>query len=199
MKRYIKSAILPVSNEDIDARMDIALNPNTPVDVLNELADDKDSDVRLCVVVNPSTPKDTIDKLLFVDKNIGFSELRFLEKVALCMETPPDILAKLSQYADDSVRFAVAKNPHTPIIALNALANDDNPAIRWTVADNVSTPADTLILLAGDMYNVSVRAAVAENLNTPIDTLKTLLNDPDGVVRSMAKRTYNRRLHNGSI
>ena len=47
MKLYIRAAISEINNESDEDRQDIALNPNTPVEVLEQLSDDKSTAVRI--------------------------------------------------------------------------------------------------------------------------------------------------------
>ena len=52
-----------ILNSDYIVRRNAAGNPNTPVDVLSELAKDSDCDVRCFVARNPSTPADVLTEL----------------------------------------------------------------------------------------------------------------------------------------
>ena len=193
MKRYIRATISDISNEDTESKIDIALDPNTSVELLTQLASDRNSDVRLCVIANPNTPREVINNMLFTN-----GDARFLEKVALCMETPVYVLDILGNASDDSVRLAVARNTHTSPFTLSNLAKDDNAAIRWTVAGNKSLPPDSLEQLSED-WNPTVRGEVAENLNTPITIVENLLNDEVETVRQLAKRVYRWRVNNGRV
>ena len=52
-----------ILNSDCDVRYFAACNPNTPADVLTELAKDSDCDVRVSVAGNPATPADVLTEL----------------------------------------------------------------------------------------------------------------------------------------
>ena len=52
-----------VLNSDCDVRVSVARNPNTPVDVLMELAKDSDIVVRRRVACNSNTPVDVLIEL----------------------------------------------------------------------------------------------------------------------------------------
>ena len=52
-----------ILNSDCDVRISVAGNPNTPADVLTELAKDSDCDVRISVAGNPATPADVLTEL----------------------------------------------------------------------------------------------------------------------------------------
>ena len=52
-----------ILNSDCDVRVSVARNPNTPVDVLMELAKDSDIVVRRSVACNPNTPVEVLTKL----------------------------------------------------------------------------------------------------------------------------------------
>lgn len=52
-----------ILNSDWEVRITVERNPNTPADVLVELAKDSDCDVRSNVAGNPITPVDVLAKL----------------------------------------------------------------------------------------------------------------------------------------
>ena len=52
-----------ILNSDCDVRCLVARDPNTPVDVLTELAKDSDWYIRCLVARNPSTPVDVLTEL----------------------------------------------------------------------------------------------------------------------------------------
>ena len=95
--------------------------------------------------------------------------------------TPPDILAKLSDNDDYMVRLSVAENPSTPPEILAKLASDGDE-VRRSVAHNPSTPPEILSKLAEDEYR-RVRLRVARNPNTPPEALSRLADDKDTVIR----------------
>ena len=51
-----------ILNSDWEVRAKVAENPNTPADVLTELAKDSDWEVRAKVAENPNTPADVLMK-----------------------------------------------------------------------------------------------------------------------------------------
>lgn len=82
---------------------------------------------------------------------------------------------------DMGARWAVAKNPHTPIEVLRFLANDDINLVRALVAANPSTPSDILERFFSD--EKIVRDGLSGNPNTPAKLLKILVDDNDKMVR----------------
>ena len=52
-----------ILNSDLEVRRNVARNPNTPADVLTELAKDSDCDVRRYAAGNPNTPVDVLTEL----------------------------------------------------------------------------------------------------------------------------------------
>ena len=96
-------------------------------------------------------------------------------KLAENENTSANVLEKLSNDENKSVRLAVAMNPNTPTATLDALARDDDrDDIRLAVAGNPNTSEVTLEALAKDEYE-AVRLAVAENPSTPADVLDELV------------------------
>jgi len=127
------------------------------------------------------------------------------------------LLVALSQSEDMGARWAVAKNPHTPVEILTRLARDEINLVRALVATNPNTPEtlleklfeDEKIVRDGLSGNPStpphilealardedklVRLRVAENPATPLQTLQKLRHDPDRDVAKAASIKYKER------
>lgn len=82
---------------------------------------------------------------------------------------------------DMQARWAVAKNPHTPVETLEVLANDAVNLVRALVATNPSTPSKILEKFFSD--EKIVRDGLAGNPNTPDKILYVLSDDSDKMVR----------------
>lgn len=97
-------------------------------------------------------------------------------------QTMVDLLIDISQNpVDMGARWAVAKNPHTPINVLRHLSNDAINLVRALVATNPSTPSDVLEKFFGD--EKIVRDGLSGNPNTPVKLLRILVDDNDKMVR----------------
>lgn len=86
-----------------------------------------------------------------------------------------------SNPVDMGARWAVAKNPHTPVEVLRHLSNDAINLVRALVAANPSTPSDVLEKFFND--EKIVRDGLSGNPNTPAKLLKILTDDNDKMVR----------------
>ncbi|MCI4406869.1 MAG: hypothetical protein JHC35_06240 [Sulfuricurvum sp.] len=86
-----------------------------------------------------------------------------------------------SNPVDMGARWAVAKNPHTPVEVLRHLSNDPINLVRALVAANPSTPSDVLEKFFND--EKIVRDGLSGNPNTPPKLLKILCDDNDKMVR----------------
>lgn len=86
-----------------------------------------------------------------------------------------------SNPVDMGARWAVAKNPHTPIEVLRHLSSDPINLVRALVAANPSTPSDVLEKFFSD--EKIVRDGLSGNPNTPAKLLKILCDDNDKMVR----------------
>lgn len=187
MKIYIKAAITDLHHENPEDRQDIALDPNTPVEILEDLSNDRNTSVLLCLLCNPSLPDYLKDKLLSNSQWSGF-----LEQVASCLSISPEILTRLSDSEHNTVRCRVAWNPNTPVETLIKLSQDDDWTVRSYVAGNKNTPIDIIVGFA-DAPNIYCRGEVAENPSTPIEVLRRLITDDSDVVRGLAKRNLRDR------
>lgn len=86
-----------------------------------------------------------------------------------------------SNPVDMGARWAVAKNPHTPVEVLRHLSTDPINLVRALVAANPSTPSDILEKFFSD--EKIVRDGLSGNPNTPAKLLKILCDDNDKMVR----------------
>jgi hypothetical protein len=86
-----------------------------------------------------------------------------------------------SNPVDMGARWAVAKNPHTPVEVLRHLSTDSINLVRALVATNPSTPSDVLEKFFSD--EKIVRDGLSGNPNTPAKLLKILCDDNDKMVR----------------
>jgi len=96
-------------------------------------------------------------------------------------KTMSELLEKLSNSLDMSVRWAVAKNPHTSIQVLEKLSKDDVNLVRALVATNPKTPTSILQKLFSD--EKIVRDGLSGNPSTPLKYLEVLSDDTDTMVR----------------
>lgn len=91
------------------------------------------------------------------------------------------LLIKISDATDMGARWAVAKNPHTPVETLIKLSNDKVNLVRALVATNPKTPSDVLAKLFND--EKIVRDGLSGNPSTPLKILKILADDSDKMAR----------------
>lgn len=92
-----------------------------------------------------------------------------------------ELLEKLCEVDDMGSRWAVAKNPHTPVEVLKKLAKDEVNLVRALVATNPNTPSDLLAEFFSD--EKIVRDGLSGNPSTPHRYLHALADDKDKMVR----------------
>ena len=97
-----------ILNSDCIVRKNAAGNPNTPADVLTELAKDSDCIVRISVAGNPNTP---VDVLMELAKDSDCIVRRY---AAGNPNMPADVLTELAKDSDCIVRRYAAGNPNMP-------------------------------------------------------------------------------------
>ena len=96
-------------------------------------------------------------------------------------DTMIGLLEQLSTSKSMEARWAVAKNPHTPVWVLENLANDEVNLVRALVATNVNTPTKILEKFFND--EKIVRDGLSGNSHTPLKLLAILCKDNDKMVR----------------
>ena len=142
-----------ILNSDYDVRVSVAENPNTPVDVLMELAKDSYCDVRRYAARNPNTPADVLTELA----KDSDCDVRYF--AAGNPSTPVDVLMELAKDSYWCVRRYAAGNPNTPADVLTELAKDSDYIVRRNAARNPNMPgyeAEELQFMVKDTY-VSVQ------------------------------------------
>jgi len=118
MKRYIKSAITPFSDESLSTQRQIAARSNraaeldNAIDSLLQSSTGGDPDTIWYIVNNPSTSAET--------------------------------LAKLADSPAVPVRLSLAQNPKTPVDILRKLSNDTSRKVLYSLVANPSTPDDVI-------------------------------------------------------
>ena len=194
--RVSKDILIELSkDENWRVRENVAKNPNTPIEVLNELSKDNE-------LVNPYGDKEIekkpIVKLGVLDnKNITSDILESLSKdkndivrriVAEHPKTPIEVLNKLSK---DSVLIqAVAKNPNTTTEILEKLSEEKCAYIIKTVVNHPNTSKDALSKLSKvdkeyfesgiefqSMIMTFIKGSIAKHANTPVDVLVDFSKD----------------------
>ena len=123
-----------ILNSDSDVRRSAAGNPNTPVEVLTELAKDSNCDVRRNAAGNPNTPVEVLTELA-KDSNWGVRR-----SAAGNPNTPVEVLTELAKDSNWGVRRNAAGNPNTPVEVLTELAKDSDWSVRYSAAGNPNTP-----------------------------------------------------------
>ena len=188
MKRYIKSAIVPISDEDSNIRKEIAKSTSGDDLTVDQLSSDKDRKVREQLAKNPNTPIDTLRKLS-TDKSY-----KVRTAVAKNPNTPSELLAEMSENAKEWAEHthfydlygtypitALFKNLKTPIEWRIKLLQSNR--LTWdaiaSVARGKKNPPELLSAIANYafLHNVSeVLTDIRKNPNTPPDILRKIYN-----------------------
>ncbi len=126
--------IMFLINDEERIRLEEALDPQTPPETLDRLANDKSSSVRGCVAYNPNTSPETL-ALLADDEDMWIRR-----RVARNPNTPPEVLSRLANDKDYYARLGVAQNPNTPPETITRLADDESRYVHYSVKTNPNTP-----------------------------------------------------------
>jgi len=136
---------------DVNKRVAVAGDPNTPKEVLAKLADDENRRVIKAVAENHNTPPHILAKLA----RHTLAELAKLAK-------DPYYGSLHSPYSSyDLLLEAIAGNPNTPRRILDKLSKNPHDYIKLEVAKNHNTSQFTLVRLAQDPLGDISRAAKA--------------------------------------
>lgn len=151
-----------------------------------------DTDVLIELLEDKTLPIEDVEKIYTAFK----SDKQIVGQVAMNLSLRTSVYDREKEYSpvmvsllidiasnpvDMGARWAVAKNPHTPIEVLRHLSNDSVNLVRALVAANPSTPSDILEKFFSD--EKIVRDGLSGNPNTPPKLLKILCDDNDKMVR----------------
>ena len=199
MKVYIRAAIQNISDMSEEDQIDLALDNNTPADVLTELANTANEDNILDteelvkrIASNPNTPPEILERFATQSPFIHIEPL--VRRVASNPSTPPELLSSLIDYSAN-VRAIVAENPSTPITILKMLSNpEEHIDVRYGIVCNKNLPRELVDILVNDPDS-DIRGELADREDLPKDVIENMLyklvDDPDHLVRySVARNLY---------
>lgn len=183
----------------------VAANPSTPADLLEQVYAEGDVYTRAAVIAHVNCPQSVIDRALS-DDGVPILVLR---QLADDKRLHQDMLAKLVGSTDAAVRSSVAANLALPKILVKWMLNDDSNAVRRAIAVRPDLSAASIKRLMNDtdtwvrlwlgrntavsrtvLEKLStdavpdVRRAVARNPRCPVKLLGVLAKDEDAWVRS---------------
>ncbi len=148
-------------DEAIDLLADRELNIERVREIYHSFKGDKEVDGQVAMNLSQKTS--------VYDRDEGRSEIMI------------ELLRELSESGDMGSRWAVAKNPHTPVDILEKLGGDSVNLVRALVATNPNTPSKMLETLFSD--EKIVRDGLSGNPSTPQKLFKVLSDDKDKMVR----------------
>ena len=124
LSEAIKLQLKATNEEMIEICWLLAINPNTPPSVLNDLSVGADSKMLERIAENSNTGAGTLAQLSYQ----AVAEIRIA--TASNPNAPIASIMMLVQDDNPDVRFSMAENPNVPKEALEALAKDDNPYVK---------------------------------------------------------------------
>lgn len=123
---------------------------------------------------------------------------RLLKLIAMHPQTPPAVLAMMTERSSPSILERIASNPNGSAEVIEFLATHPDSEVRMAVCENPSVAEDTLMILVNDPC-ADVRHCLAENHNIPERVLEALTEDENPYVVHRARRTLERRRESGNL
>lgn len=168
--------------QDADPRMraQVAAHPNTPADLLGQLAVEFPAEVLsnpalpLLRLAHPNLLKDWPDAALLA---------------LLKLPSAPDWLRyHAAKSSPVEVQVALTTHPHLTPAEITQLAQHPAWLVRARIAARTDVPAELLDTLAHDL-DYGVRLAVASRRDLPAQSVETLRRDPSRFVRQVLEQT----------
>ncbi len=173
-----KETILELSKlkEELPLKKGLAININTPIEVLKLLSKEEDLEILKNVARNPNTPIDIINNLY--KKNNIILDYSLCYNPSLHQENKDVLYKILNRYYNKNeelklINFSLANNEYTNSSILTKLVEDNNNIeIKKLVAKNKNTPIEVLKELSKKKFNEEIFGELASNSNTPIEILE---------------------------
>lgn len=128
MKLYIKSATVPLSKIPMADRVDIAKDPDTSLDILEELANSKSMMVCRALALNPNVTHEILIKLF--NKAEAKEDYVIAHNISKNPNLNADLLDKYASSSHDVFRCVASYNKLTPIPTLKKLLKDKYDRVR---------------------------------------------------------------------
>lgn len=163
----------------------LSRNPNTPVRLLEEFAMHPHLGASVCA--NHNVPSKLLRQLANVPENVN---LQMIANIANNRNTPVDLLLRFVVSPNAFIREGLAGNSKAPASILEALVNDENVFVRIALAKNPSVPISILERLANDPDD-RVCKSLIENPNLPAQLLELFVDAADRKVRECVAQHPN--------
>lgn len=147
-----------IATNEFKRQLGLIYDPQTPSEILNELATNANYLIRQGVAKHPNTTLETLNKFK-TDENINVRE-----KVAQSPKISVEIIEELARNSAPLVRRAIASNPQTSTTILDKLKSDRSLTVRLAVAENTNSSMNILQELLKDEA-LKIVESVKENLN----------------------------------
>ena len=137
--------------------LDLAQNPSTSSELLDQLARDNENDeyTKTFIARHPNTSAKTLVYLLKYDR------VEMMGAIAGHPNTSPEILELMVRSSDKLYTlYKLAQNPNTPTQALDELSEEsDSQEVKLAIAQNPSASKATLMNLfnEGDLISIEAR------------------------------------------
>jgi hypothetical protein len=169
-----------LSHGGLYARQLAARHPDTPIECLEQLAQDKDEQLRIYLAGNPSLIP-SLAALLATD------EERTVRTCIACHASLPEQSMKLLAHDENSlVRSSLTENVKLPIFLLGGLARDPELEVRAAVIRSCRVTPDILASLSYDP-EPEIRLLLCTHPRLPLSVLLQLTKDSELGVRQAAK------------
>ncbi len=128
----IRNQLNATNEEVVEICWLLAINPNTPPSVLDDLSIGAESGMLERIAENSNTGAGTLAQLSFQ----AIAEIRIA--TASNPTTPLASIMMLVSDENPDVRFSIAENPKVPEEALRALSDDDNPYVKMRASTTLA-------------------------------------------------------------
>ncbi len=168
--------------EEREIMLKIAANPQTPIDLLQQLAYSRDRLIRKTLVGNPNTPRDILFKLgaefpdslinnpvwdlLFLEDPTAIGDVPLIVQQYLLLQddVPYYLMESIAQGGNRSLYLGLTRHPKTPLSILQKIVNSSHTCVQEAARLHINWT---------EPLNQSVQEIVIETLKQRISTAST--------------------------
>lgn len=183
MKRYIKSAVVNVSEMSWQEKGDFARDPEASPNILRQIfssCDASETALLSYLATNPSTPVDVLSAMADMNDQELHKDLLYNENL------PKEILDRLASEDNYTIQYGIAQHHNTSAKTLRRLVSHNN---RYDILSQVVTNPNVTLSIALAALKKSPDVRVADRYNTPVEVLEKLAEDDEWLVAQEAKNT----------
>lgn len=178
------------NEKNIDLRIRAVKDPNIDSESLELFVKDPNLTIRISLASNKKATDEMLEELIKGDAQIIRKEISINEKTGVGLISK--IVDEEIKKKEDTASVYIAGRRNIDIAIIRKMDSIGSINVTRRLASNPKTPVDLIQKYAKSNDKI-VRMNVAANVSAPEEILEELMNDPDKMVQTFAKRAMGKK------